>query len=97
MESKRKTYLIIVNLEGDEIDKGPYFNAVANRFINTTAVAATVKKAYRLALEMSDISESDSTYRKVADSIRLSGVAFIGEKGDGSNKPHAIITRVNAY
>lgn len=97
MESKKTIYLIIVNIEEGETFKGPYFNAVANKFINTTASAATVKKAYKVALQMSNIKQPDSTYRKVADSIRLSGAAFIGEKGDGSEKPLAIITRINQY
>ena len=96
MESKRKIYLIIVNIPGD-MDVGPYFNPVANRFTNTTAVATTVKKAYAVAMEMGNIEDPDSTYRKVADSLRLKGVAFIGRKGVVSEEPTAVITRINSY
>ncbi len=96
MESKRKIYLVIVNID-DDVDVGPYFNPVANRFMNTTAVAATVKKAYHLAMEMGNIAEADVTYRKVADSIRLNGVAFIGRKGIAAADPIAVVTRVNSY
>jgi hypothetical protein len=96
MESKRKIYLIIVNIHGD-VDVGPYFNPVANRFMNTTAVATTVKKAYAVAIHMGNIEDPDSTYRKVADSLRLKGVAFIGRRGTANEEPAAVITRVNSY
>jgi len=96
MESKKKIYIVIVNVEGD-VDIGPYFNPIANRFMNTTAVAATVKKAYNVAMEMGNIVDPDLTYRKVADSIRLKGVAIIGRKGIATEEPAAVITRVNSY
>lgn len=96
MESKKKIYLVLVNVEGD-VDVGPYFSPIANRFVNTTATATTVKKAYMVAMEMGNIAEPDVTYRKVADSLRLRGVAFIGRKGISMDESVAIITKVNSY
>lgn len=73
-------------------------DSVVNDINCGMATANTFKKAYELAMFLSDIKKPDLSYRRALNSYKETEHVYLREKGTSEDEDHrALITRINLY